>query len=83
MVASLVSAYQIYSLATTGAMVPGYFVYLGYLTYAMPILALIAYAVKYRWLAAVFASVAVALSNSVAMAAFLLVLVYGEVSGKY
>ncbi len=83
-VSALVSAYQIYNLATMQqAAAQQFLLILGYVAYAMPVLALVFYAIKpIRWLAVIAAGIAVALSNSVAMAAFLLIYVYGAISGK-
>jgi len=81
-VSAIVGIYQIYNLATTQVAAQP-LVYLAYFAYAMPILALIFYAIKpIRWLAAIAAGIAVALSNSVAMTAFILIYVYGAISGK-
>ena len=80
-VAALVGAYQMYNLASVGVSSP--MAYLIYFAYSMPILALVFYAIpRVRWLSVLFAAISVALTNSVAMASFLIVALLREFSGK-
>ena len=79
---SLLSVYQLYAMFPLLSTAPNPLLYLGYVGFAMPVLALISYVLKKKWLAAVFAAAGVCLSGSVALATFLVLVVLGEVSGK-
>ncbi len=82
-VSALVGAYQIYNIAINPQLAPQAILLLAYVAYAMPIVALVLYAIKQvRWLSAVAAALAVALANSIPMATFLILYIYGTVSGK-